>query len=85
MDSSFCQLAERPAQRLHDEHLTTLARAHICAGSYHQLRHLTCEVNDGCVTLGGVLRSYWLKQVAQVVAQRIPGVHGVRNEIVVQH
>lgn len=52
-------------------------------GKYGELRHITCSAQEGCVTLSGVLGSYWLKQMAQTEAQRVPGVSLVCNKIIV--
>jgi osmotically-inducible protein OsmY len=83
MSSVVCPIVESISRSPEDEEITSLAQQQIRQGSYLQLRHLSCEVIDGCVTLGGVLGSYWLKQVAQSAVQRVPGIQRVRNEIVV--
>lgn len=50
-----------------------------------QLSQLVCESNGSTVTLRGVTRSFYLKQVAQTVAMKTPGVERVENEIVVNY
>jgi len=51
---------------------------------YPQLVGLHCSVNGDQVLLSGELNSFYLKQVAQSVAVKIPGVREVRNEIEVR-
>ena len=50
---------------------------------YQQLNSITCEMKGDELVLSGNLNSFYLKQVAQSVAVKIPGVGSVRNEIVV--
>lgn len=53
--------------------------------SYHQLNDVTCTAQAADqITLRGQLRSYYLKQIAQTIAQKVPGVRLVRNEILVR-
>ena len=51
---------------------------------YPQLNAIKCTADGDRMLLTGVLRSYYLKQVAQSVAVKIPGVREVRNEIEVR-
>lgn len=51
---------------------------------YQQLNNIDCEVEDNVLVLTGKLKSFYLKQVAQTVAMKIPGVALVRNLIEVQ-
>lgn len=48
---------------------------------YQQLNNIECEVEGNVLVLKGKLRSFYLKQVAQTVAIKIPGVASVRNQI----
>lgn len=66
-----------------DESLERLVRRTFQEGQYGELRHIACSAQEGCVTLSGLLGSYWLKQMAQTEVQRVPGVAMVRNQIVV--
>ncbi len=53
--------------------------------SYRQLDGVDCTVeSDDRVTLSGRLRSYYLKQIAQTIAIKVPGVKSVTNEITVK-
>jgi osmotically-inducible protein OsmY len=51
---------------------------------YPQLNAVTCSAEGDQMLLSGELNSYYLKQVAQSVAVKIPGVREVRNEIEVR-
>lgn len=83
MSSSVLFIDQEHDQMDRDEHLNLLVQKKIQRGEYQQLRHLSCEVNEGCVTLSGVLHSYWLKQIAQAAVQKIPGIQLVKNQIIV--
>lgn len=48
---------------------------------YQQLRAVNCRVDRGDVCLTGRLPSYYLKQIAQTIAMRVPGVYRITNEI----
>ena len=48
-------------------------------------RHrVTAEVNDGLVTLHGLVEPDYQKSCPEATVRRVPGVIGVRNEIAVQ-
>lgn len=51
-----------------------------CLG-YSQLNAVECVAEGDEILLRGQLHSFYLKQVAQSVAIKIPGVKNVRNEI----
>jgi osmotically-inducible protein OsmY len=51
-----------------------------CLG-YAQLNNVRCVAHGDEITLTGQLDSYYLKQVAQSVAIKVPGVRNVRNDI----
>jgi hypothetical protein len=48
---------------------------------YLALKNISCEWRDGALTLRGCLPSYYLKQLAQSVASRVPGVGRLENKI----
>lgn len=62
-----------------DEELRIAALNLLQASSYAVLRRLRCEVNEAVATVHGVLPSYFLKQVAQTILQRLDGIQKVRN------
>ena len=49
--------------------------------SYRQIRDIECVSRNGVVTLCGTLATFYLKQVAQSIASKVPGVNRVVNEI----
>jgi hypothetical protein len=49
------------------------------ASDYRPLRQLKCEVIDGVAVLSGVVPTFYLKQMAQVLALRVRQLAGVRN------
>lgn len=51
---------------------------------YPQLHSVRCTAEGDQMLLTGELHSFYLKQVAQSVAVKIPGVRVVRNEIEVR-
>ena len=51
---------------------------------YPQLSSVKCVAEGDQMLLTGILNSFYLKQVAQSVAVKIPGVRDVRNEIEVR-
>ena len=51
---------------------------------YQQLNNIDCRAEDNVLVLSGKLNSFYLKQIAQTVAMKIPGVASVHNLIEVQ-
>lgn len=49
--------------------------------SYHALANVTCTYDNGVLTIGGRLPSFYLKQVAQNAVQQIEGVIQLDNRI----
>jgi len=50
---------------------------------YADLRGIRCLMEDGRVTLQGIVPSFHMKQLAQCAAKRVVGVLAVKNEIIV--
>ena len=48
---------------------------------YAQLNGITCKASGDQLLLTGELDSFYLKQVAQSVAIKVPGVRNVQNDI----
>lgn len=61
---------------LDDMVLTALSRSPYLAG-----RNLRFETEEGRVTLRGVVRSYFQKQMAQEALRRVEGVDEIQNEL----
>jgi osmotically-inducible protein OsmY len=49
--------------------------------SCRQIHDIQCISREGVVTLFGTLASFYLVQIAQSIASKVPGVHRVVNEI----
>jgi osmotically-inducible protein OsmY len=67
MDRSICDQAKTGHRLLggRDKIWENLIRAEFENSSYDAMRSVSCQVNDGMVTLRGSVPSYYLKQVAQ--------------------
>lgn len=48
---------------------------------YPQMAGITCEAQGSTVFLKGELGSYYLAQVAQSIAKKVPGVRNVVNRL----
>ena len=48
---------------------------------YRSLRDVYCESDSGRITLRGITPTFYLKQVAQVIAAKVAGVGMVINQI----
>jgi len=66
--------------RLDDRVLTALERNPYLSG-----RRLRFEAQEGRVTLRGVVRSYFQKQMAQEALRRVDGVEEIQNELEVMN
>lgn len=66
--NSYSSLNERVAASLH-------------ARGYPSLNRIQCDADGDHVVLRGALGSFFLKQVAQDVAMKVPGVAQVTNQI----
>ena len=53
----------------------------LCSNGVLALRGVTCEVHQDRLTLCGQVPTYYLKQLAQVVASQVEGVEGLVNAI----
>jgi osmotically-inducible protein OsmY len=49
--------------------------------SYVALKNISCDYEEGVLTLRGCLPSYYLKQVAQTTVARLAGVERIVNQI----
>ncbi len=67
-----------------DDGLRTAALKVLRSSGYPSLRRLRCEVAEAVVRVHGVLPSYYLKQMAQVILQRLDGIRSVINLVEVR-
>ncbi len=64
-----------------NEHVGSRVKISLLELGYPQLAGLTCEADGSTVFLKGELGSYYLAQVAQSIAKKVPGVRLVVNQI----
>jgi hypothetical protein len=67
-----------------DDGLRIAALKLLQSSGYTALRRLRCEVTDAVVIVHGVLPSYFLKQMAQTIIQRLEGIQSVMNLVEVR-
>ena len=67
-----------------DDGLRIAALKLLQSSGYTVLRRLRCEVTDAVVIVHGILPSYYLKQMAQTIIQRLEGVQSVMNLVEVR-
>jgi osmotically-inducible protein OsmY len=68
-------------QCLEDLRLAESVERALCATGRRPLRSVEITVHARLVTLGGRVRNFHLKQVAQAAAQGVAGIRQVRNNI----
>ena len=64
-----------------DEELRASALRYLQSSGYRSLWLLHCEVVEGIVILSGVVSSFYLKQMAQALVQRLDAIKGVQNRV----
>lgn len=64
-----------------DRETAQAVRARLSESGYYYLRTLHCRCHEGKLALRGRLPTYYLKQVAQSLAARVPGVESIVDEI----
>ncbi|MFO0870641.1 MAG: BON domain-containing protein [Pirellulales bacterium] len=64
-----------------DNDVARLAERRLQGGPYPVLRNVNCECVEGRLTLSGTVGSYYLKQIAQTIVSRVPGVELVENRL----
>ena len=65
---------------VHAQEISETARARLRKNSHTSLQRLSCDFEQGVLTLRGRLPSFYCKQLAQVVVSGIDGVTRVVNE-----
>src|SRR5437867_4481465 len=63
------------------ESIAERAENRLRANAYLALKNISCDFQDGVLTLRGCLPSYYLKQVAQEVVATTDGVKRIENQI----
>lgn len=51
---------------------------------YQQLSDICCEANGSTIVLKGQLGSFYLAQMAQTIAAKVPGVRRVVNQVKIE-
>ena len=77
---SGSNLAEAPSQ---STALTRRVMEQLAGGSYAVLRNVECFEQEGRIVLRGSVPSFFLKQMAQSIVAKVPGVATVDNQLVV--
>jgi osmotically-inducible protein OsmY len=57
------------------------AEASLRSNSYLALKNVSCELDQGVLTLRGCVPSYYLREMAHETVERLDGVRSVVNEI----
>jgi osmotically-inducible protein OsmY len=60
------------------------AESRFRGSSYPELRRVRCDFHEGVLTLRGSVSSFYVTQLAQALAARVPGVEEVVNRIEVK-
>ena len=67
-----------------DDGLRIAALKLLHSSGYTAMQRLRCEVTDAVVIVHGILPSYYLKQMAQTIIQRLEGIQSVMNLVEVR-
>jgi BON domain len=51
---------------------------------YWSIRHLVCQIDGDRITVQGTVSSFYIKQIAQSLANKVVGIDCVRSEIDVE-
>ena len=63
------------------ESVNEQARCALRASSYHAIRVVHCDFQNGVLRLNGSVSSFYLKQLVQALVKHIPGVERVDNRV----
>lgn len=58
-----------------------LAACRLREAAFRFSRCVSCEYQEDCLVLRGQVPSYYLKQIAQTVVAKLPGVKQIDNQI----
>ena len=67
-----------------DETVALRVKSSLLSLGYPQLASVNCEAKDSTIVLKGELHSYFMSQLAQSIAARVPGVRHVVNKLRIQ-
>lgn len=63
------------------DEIALAAASSLRAGPYPVLRNISCRCESGQLTLTGAVGSFYLKQIAQTIVARVPGVGRIDNRL----
>lgn len=72
---------DRATARSPRSEIAALAKERLAASGFLALRRVRCDFTAGCLTLGGQVPSFYLKQMAQTLVREMPGVARVDNRL----
>ena len=83
MSPATTQLVTQSTQEIGNQSIDLGRRVHLTMQrlGYSDLHGVQCVAYDGHIRLRGTLKSFYLKQVAQSIAMKTPGVRQVTNDI----
>jgi osmotically-inducible protein OsmY len=73
--------AKREMRLTRSQELKSRVLAELMRSGYSALTWIGCEIREDKVILQGSVPSYYLKQLAQVYAQRVDGVELIQNRL----
>jgi osmotically-inducible protein OsmY len=63
------------------DEIAQAAASSLRSGPYPVLRNISCRCESGQLTLTGAVGSFYLKQIAQTIVARVPGVGRIDNRL----
>lgn len=63
------------------DEIARAAASSLRTGPYPVLRNISCQCESGQLTLTGAVGSFYLKQIAQTIVARVPGVGRIDNRL----
>ena len=63
------------------DEIARAAASSLRTGPYPVLRNISCRCESGQLTLTGAVGSFYLKQIAQTIVARVPGVGRIDNRL----
>jgi hypothetical protein len=74
-----------PARAPQSRRIAGAVQRQLQQSPYRSIRTLQCEYESGALVLRGSLPTFYLKQLAQSIALRVPGVAAIRDLIEVAY
>jgi osmotically-inducible protein OsmY len=84
----YSLIQTKPASKIKKEETFPLdggvvatAESRLRQSAYFELRSVACEYHEGVLTLRGRVPSYYLKQLAQALVDKVEGVLELNNQV----